>query len=186
MFSETQTNNRTPSCHHNRRVLGRFRRSDNDTVVGDRRDFGVAVAVERRAQYPSRLDQSESRPKQQHERHVAVQISVHRRRCTGFERTQEYRIFRLFMDFSFLQIAKKITTQREWDVNVPKILRSNKISSTDEVYGALNQIQTQLNTLMALEPLPNKLLSIPQVFMSSELSETTTNVLTEVSLLTRP
>jgi len=78
------------------------------------------------------------------------------------------------------QIAKKFASQREWDASLVELLRSNKVPSAGDVCRALNTIQTQLNTLMAFEPLPNKLLSIPQVFMSSELSEKTANVLTEV------
>lgn len=66
-----------------------------------------------------------------------------------------------------------------------KLLQSNKITSANETYSALNMIQTQLNTLLALEPLTNTLLTIPQVFISSELSETTTNVLNEVRVILR-
>jgi len=80
-----------------------------------------------------------------------------------------------------LQIAKKFSSQREWDTNLTQLLQSNKILSTRDVCNSLNMLQTQLNTLIKLEPLTNKLLSIPQVFVSNELSDTTQNALNEVS-----
>ncbi|XP_022162608.1 fatty acid synthase-like [Myzus persicae] len=70
------------------------------------------------------------------------------------------------------EMAKKFSSQHEWDTNIIQLLRSNEITATREVSSSLNMIQTQLNTLIKLEPLSNKLLSIPQVFVSNELSDT--------------
>jgi len=78
-------------------------------------------------------------------------------------------------------MAKKFSSQHEWDTNINQLLRSNKIMETHDVCNSLNMIQTQLNTLIKLEPLPNKLLSIPQVFVSNELSDMSLNALNEVS-----
>jgi len=84
-----------------------------------------------------------------------------------------------------LQIAKKFASQREWDAGLVHLLRSNKVPCAGDVCRALDAVQTQLNTLMAFEPLPNKLLAVPQVFMSSELSGKTANVLAEVRAAVR-
>uniref|UniRef100_A0A2S2NQA5 Uncharacterized protein n=1 Tax=Schizaphis graminum TaxID=13262 RepID=A0A2S2NQA5_SCHGA len=77
------------------------------------------------------------------------------------------------------EMAKKFSSQHEWDTNINQLLRSNKIVETHDVCNSLNMIQTQLNTLIKLEPLPNKLLSIPQVFVSNELSDMSLNALNE-------
>ncbi|XP_060836307.1 fatty acid synthase-like [Rhopalosiphum padi] len=77
------------------------------------------------------------------------------------------------------EMAKKFSSQHEWDTNINQLLRSNKIMETHDVCNSLNMIQTQLNTLIKLEPLPNKLLSIPQVFVSNELSDMSLNALNE-------
>lgn len=78
-------------------------------------------------------------------------------------------------------MTNKFSSQHEWDKNIIQLLRSNKITATREVNSSLNMIQTQLNTLIKLEPLSNKLLSIPQVFVSNELSDTTMDALNKVS-----
>lgn len=78
-------------------------------------------------------------------------------------------------------MAKKFSSQHEWDTNIIQLLRSNEITATREVSSSLNMIQTQLNTLIKLEPLSNKLLSIPQVFVSNELSDTHLDALNNVS-----
>jgi len=78
-------------------------------------------------------------------------------------------------------MAKKFSTQHEWDKKIIQLLQSHKITATREVNSSLNMIQTQLNTLIKLEPLSNKLLSIPQVFVSNELSDMTLNDLNNVS-----
>lgn len=78
-------------------------------------------------------------------------------------------------------MAKKFTSQLEWDANINQLLQSNKILEVNEVRNSLNMIQSQLNTLVKLEPLSNKLLSIPQVFVSNELSDMSLDTLNEVS-----
>lgn len=78
-------------------------------------------------------------------------------------------------------MAKKFSSQCEWDANINQLLQSNKILEVNEVRNSLNMIQSQLNTLIKLEPLPNKLLSIPQVFVSNELSDMSLDALNEVS-----
>lgn len=78
-------------------------------------------------------------------------------------------------------MAKKFSSQHEWDTNIIQLLRSNNITATRDVSSSLNMVQTQLNTLIKLEPLSNKLLSIPQVFVSNELSDTSMDSLNKVS-----
>lgn len=78
-------------------------------------------------------------------------------------------------------MAKKLSSQHEWDTNIMQLLRSNNITATSDVSNSLNMMQTQLNTLIKLEPLSNKLLSIPQVFVSNELSDTSMDALNTVS-----
>lgn len=90
-------------------------------------------------------------------------------------------IYLIIFYFFVLQMAKKISSQHEWDTNIIQLLRSNKITATRDVSSSLNMIKTQLNTLIKLEPLSNKLLSIPQVFVSNELCDTTTDALNKVS-----
>lgn len=91
-------------------------------------------------------------------------------------------IFRLMNLFLFLmfQNSQQFLSQQLWDDNLTKLIQSNKISLADDVCAALNTMQTQLNTLNTLRPLSNKLLLVPQVFISSEFSETDTNTLNEV------
>lgn len=78
-------------------------------------------------------------------------------------------------------MAKKFSSQSEWDANINQLLQLNKILEVHDLRNSLNMIQSQLNTLIKLEPLPNKLLSIPQVFVSNELSDTSLDALNEVS-----
>lgn len=87
----------------------------------------------------------------------------------------------MFFHLDELQVAKKFSSQCEWDANINQLLQSNKILEVNEVRNSLNMIQSQLNTLIKLEPLPNKLLSIPQVFVSNELSDMGLDALNEVS-----
>jgi len=77
------------------------------------------------------------------------------------------------------EVAEQLSSQQEWTTNLMNLLKSNKISSADSIFNILNTIQTQLETLIKLKPLPNKLLSIPQVFISSELSESKANALND-------
>jgi len=78
-------------------------------------------------------------------------------------------------------MAKKFSSQHEWDTNVIQLLRSNNITAIRDVSSSLNMMQTQFNTLIKLEPLSNKLLTIPQVFVSNEMSDTATDALNKVS-----
>lgn len=72
-------------------------------------------------------------------------------------------------------MTKECRTLSNWDRDLTALLQSD-----EDACRALNTIRTQLNTLITLKPLPNKLLSIPQVFISSQLSEDNTELLKEV------
>jgi len=87
----------------------------------------------------------------------------------------------IFFYLDELQMAKKFSSQCEWDANINQLLQSNNILEIHDVRNTLNMIQSQINTLIKLEPLSNKLLSIPQVFISNELSDMSLNALNEVS-----
>ncbi|XP_025423656.1 fatty acid synthase-like [Sipha flava] len=71
------------------------------------------------------------------------------------------------------EVTKKCRTQSDWDSHL------TLLQSDDGACKALNTIRTQLNTLITLKPLHNKLLLIPQVFVSSQLSEDNAELLKE-------
>lgn len=75
---------------------------------------------------------------------------------------------------------RNISSQKQWDAGLSGLLCSNNVRSADDVYTVLTLIQTQLKTLMTFEPLPNKLLTIPQVFISKTLTDNITDVLSKV------
>ncbi|XP_025202615.1 fatty acid synthase-like [Melanaphis sacchari] len=77
------------------------------------------------------------------------------------------------------EMAKKMSSQHEWNTNINQFLQSSKVLEPHNVYNSLNMLQTQLNTLIELKPLPNKLLLIPQVFISNELSDMSQDTINE-------
>jgi len=80
--TETQTDNRTPRGHVDRRVLGRCRGARYDPNIGVPRRLGIVDAAERGAEHPPPMDRRQFRRQRQLERRATLQILVDRQQGT--------------------------------------------------------------------------------------------------------
>lgn len=56
-------------------------------------------------------------------------------------------------------MARGISTKNGWNTELPKVLSSNKLLTTDKTLKALNAIRSRLSALFELRPLPNRIIA---------------------------
>jgi len=79
-------------------------------------------------------------------------------------------------------MAREIATENGWDTELPKVLSSNDVFTTDKTLKALNAIRSRLNALFELRPLPNRIIAkVKVIYRTINVEKSKSYKLEEVS-----
>lgn len=79
-------------------------------------------------------------------------------------------------------MTREIATKNGWNTELPKVLSSNDVLTTDKTLKALNAIRSRLSALFELKPLPNRILAkVRVIYRNINVEKSKTYKLEEVS-----
>lgn len=79
-------------------------------------------------------------------------------------------------------MTREIATKHGWNTELPKVLSSNNVLTTDKTLKALNAIRSRLSALFELRPLPNRLFAkVKVIYRTINVEKSKSYKLEEVS-----